>query len=294
MAWRVRQPSTDLVVRVPWLELSQMPRPMSTEFDYLHFVPPDVGPQPVALMMDEGKDAIGCPCIVTTYVEGSIKKPDQWSDHDLANLADVIARLHQSTSKPVGEVRLDLVAECEQTIDWYTTGYPRVYQGATTELGRRVLAWLRAHAPCMASCHRVALVHGDLVATNVVFAAERPRFIDWEWAEFSDPAKDLVLIGGRVFADPWYVPLSAIQVDSFIDAYIDSMRKYSQGLDDHGLAPDTHDDLRERRAVWEIYERFASSLSFSVKAQTEKGTLYKDAVASVHRQLGAVLDEQGF
>jgi len=270
-----------------------MPRPMSAEFECLHFVPPDVGTQPVALLMDEGEEALGCPCIVTTYVEGSVKKPDQWSDRDLKNLADVIAHLHQSTSKPAGEVRFDLAAECEQTIDWYTTRHPHVFQCATAELGRRVLAWLEAHAPSMASCHRLALVHGDLVATNVVFLDDQPRFIDWEWAEFSDPAKDLVLIGGRVFADPWYIPLSAAQVDSFIDTYLDALRTYAPGLDD-GLGPQTRTDLRQRRAVWEIYERYASSLSFSLKAQTEKGTMYKDAVATIHRQLGVVLNEQGF
>jgi len=288
--WRIRQDPTDLVARFPLRELSQMPRSFSAEFEALRFVPPEVGTQPVALIPQE--DVLGCPCMVTTYIEGAIKMPDQWLASDLASLADVIARLHQSTSRPVGDFSLDLAADCQQTIDWYAAQHPRIIQGTTAELGHRVLQWLTDHARCMETCRRVALVHGDLVATNVVFAGHQPRLIDWEWAEFTDPAKDLALIGGRISADPWYVPMPPAQVDSFIDAYIEASRKYGGTCDEQ--VPDSRTDLLERRAVWEICERFGSSLAFSLKAQTEKGTLYRDTVARVHHHLSTVLAEDGY
>ena len=193
-------------------------------------------------------------------------------------------------SPEMGGRMLHVLQTERQTIDWYAAQHPRIIQGTTAELGQRVLKWLTDHARYMETCRSVALVHGNLVATNVVFAGHQPRMIDWEWAEFTDPAKDLALIGGRIPADPWYIPMPPAQVDSFIDAYIEASRKYG----DDGRAPGSCTDLCERRAVWEICERFGSSLAFNLKAQTEKGTLYRDTVARVHHHLSTVLAEDGY
>src|SRR5699024_7187226 len=73
------------------------------------------------------------------------------------------------------------------------------------------------------------LAHGDLCATNIMWdragidaTSEHPtvRYIDFEWAQGEDPARDLANIGGSVHGGPWYVPMDEEQISGVVDRYV--------------------------------------------------------------------------
>jgi len=62
-------------------------------------------------------------------------------------------------------------------------------------------------APAFEAVPTHRLIHGDVVATNVILGPDGvPRFIDFEWSGPGDTAKDLALIGGRVIGGATWPP----------------------------------------------------------------------------------------
>jgi aminoglycoside phosphotransferase (APT) family kinase protein len=112
-----------------------------------------------------------------------------------------------------------------------------------------------------------------------------PRFIDWEWVTIGDPAQDLAYVGGQVFADPWYVPLSPAALESFVATYC-AIREIPHGRERTALSA--------RRDAWEVQERFLSSLHFRSKVDAGLDTpqrMYRHAVARITAGLTEVLGE---
>src|SRR5699024_3212017 len=123
----------------------------------------------------------------------------------------------------------------------------------------------------IASLEGFSLCHGDLCATNILWAGTdaassdpRVQYIDFEWAQGDDPARDLAIIGGRVHGGPWYVPLAEEQVAQFVDAYV-------RARGELGEVPAAVADaaaLRERMRAWTAYERTAMLVHVASRAAT--------------------------
>lgn len=65
------------------------------------------------------------------------------------------------------------------------------------------------------------LLHGDPAASNLlVDEAGEVRFVDWEWAQVGDAARDLAFIGGPVAAEPWYAALTPARVRAQAEDYL--------------------------------------------------------------------------
>lgn len=141
-----------------------------------------------------------------------------------------------------------------------------------------MLARVEALDPLLAELDGFVLAHGDLCATNVMWddgagrdsagregagrdsadgegAADArelsARYIDFEWAQGDDPARDLAIIGGAVHAGPWYVPMDEDAVAAFV-------REYARTRAETGEAPASARDpeaLRERMRLWTAFER---------------------------------------
>ncbi|WP_262424933.1 phosphotransferase family protein [Brachybacterium sp. Z12] len=115
------------------------------------------------------------------------------------------------------------------------------------------------------------LAHGDLCSTNILWdgsdevtGAPRVQYIDFEWAQGDDPARDLANLGGAVHGGPWYVPLTEEQVDEFVRAYV-------RARGEHGDVPDSASDvasLRHRMRAWTAYERSAMLVHVASRAST--------------------------
>lgn len=130
------------------------------------------------------------------------------------------------------------------------------------------------------------LVHGDAVATNVVFDdVGTARYIDWEWAHTGDVAQDLAYIGGQVHGGPWYVSMTGAQVEAQVWRYLRARQTAE-------ASPALHERLLARRRAWEVYERFVSSLHFERVHRTDPdGERYGPWVATQRETLALLLGE---
>ncbi|RSM88715.1 hypothetical protein DMH04_08850 [Kibdelosporangium aridum] len=291
-AWLVRVAGADpLVVRIPRRPVEELPRPMAAEMTGLTLAPPGLGPR--AVLFEESADPLGAPFLVTGYVPGHEVSVHDWDDALLAAHARQLAALHATPFTAAGEVtaaerdrtpRLSLTARLADSLEWWRGAHPDVL--GDPEVARLLPAveqHITAAEPAFARLRRFALIHGDLVAPNILVHAGTPRYVDWEWVEVGDPAQDLAYIGGLVAAPPWYVPLTTEQIDRFLKAYVVHA----------GEAAGPLTDLRIRRDAFEIFERFFSSLHFRTQRgndEDRRSGRYTEAVrlltAGLQRALG--------
>ncbi|MCL2483575.1 MAG: phosphotransferase [Propionibacteriaceae bacterium] len=273
VAWLVsygESDRVDRVLRIPRHPVDQMPRPMPWEYAALTRVPAEVGTQGL-LMSDSADNPLGRRYILSTFVPGQPKPIEEWTDEDLARFAATLVRLHQETGDVHGPVAspesgpLDVVDSLDAAWVWWSGHEPTiVVRPEVRTLWTRVRSFVDAHAGAIANIDRFPLVHADSCATNVLFDNDNVRLIDWEWAEFSDPARDLALIGGEVHGGPWYVPLTPARIDCFLTTYADLA----------GIPPADRPDLNLRRQTWMVYERFMSWLLVLSRERTHPDSSY--------------------
>jgi aminoglycoside phosphotransferase (APT) family kinase protein len=265
-AWLVQVSGSDpVVVRIARRSLEDLPRPMAEEFAALDQVPPDLGPAPI--LLDQSRDsALAAPYMVTSYVPGRVRAPEEWDDALLSAHAARLARLHERPYDRCGAITepperrspiLSLVDLFASSLAWWQGSRPDVVrEPEVARLLPRVEAFVVAARPAFERLTRFALVHGDLIVQNIlVDEAGVSRFVDWEWAEIGDPARDHALLGGHVASSPDYLPLERDRIRSFLAAYL-------RAAGDRG---DTVDSLETRHGAWEVYDRFFCSLHFRTR-----------------------------
>ncbi|MDR2896578.1 MAG: phosphotransferase [Propionibacteriaceae bacterium] len=269
-----------LVLRLPYRDQSVMPRPMSAEFAALELVPATIGSHGLA-MSDHADNPLGHPYILTTFAPGATKSVDDWTEGDFARLANQLALFHRGFSTRHGLVTqpltgpISILGEFEEAWSWWLshhrdiTGLPQ-----PSGLFAATSAFLRKREPQFAALRQFCLIHSDLIAPNVIFNGDDMRFIDWEWAEFGDPAKDLALIGGTVHGDHWYVPMTPTQVEDLVSHYAAG----AQLPDDPAFSAEA---LLARRDAWEVMERFTGGLHYLLKTSEDPESHYSDGAATV-------------
>jgi len=284
VAWLVSyspEERVDRVLRIPRHPVDQMPRPMPWEYAALTRVPAEVGTQGL-LMSDSADNPLGRRYILSTFVPGQPKPIAQWTNEDLARFAATLVRLHRETGDVHGPVAspetgpINVVASMEEGWVWWSDHEPTiVVRPEVQALWSNVRSFVDAHAQAISTIDRFPLVHADSCATNVLFDGDDVRLIDWEWAEFSDPARDLALIGGEIHGGPWYVPLAPDRIDRFLIAYADLA----------GISQADRPGLNLRRQTWMVYERFMSWLLVLSRQRTHPGSGYADTSAMMRQTL---------
>lgn len=304
-AWRVTpQLNAPVIVRIPHVEISELHQELSHEIAALTVTPPDVGPDPIAFQDDPLLSPIDHPYTVTTDVPGTAAAPEAWTQLHLSAHAAHLAQLHSIEAPGRGPVSLgadvwaqvppgppSLLAEVTEEAEIWRDQHPEVI--AAQQLEPFLDAALEAVAaiePAIASLDQFVLAHGDLCATNILW--ERPadgsdlptvRYIDFEWAQGDDPARDLAIIGGPVYGGPWYVPLEESQLAQFVAEYVAARSEY-------GEVPDSVADtaaLRRRMRAWTAYERTAMLVHVAVRAEADE--TYQPILAVLRRTLAADL-----
>lgn len=208
---------------------------------------------------DGAGNPLGAPYVVTTFVEGDQRDPREWSQRNLADLARRAALVHNATARPGTSSG---IAWYENSLAWWQENHPEaVAEPAAARLLHRVRAFVAEREETFERLTELVLVHGDLVATNVLFRDDRPCFVDWEWADADDPARDLALIGGQSYGGPWYVPLDDDAVETFVAVYAGE-----RGWTDESAVG----GLMTRRDVWMALDRTFSSLHFRLGENAEK------------------------
>ena len=254
-AWRIGSGERTRVLRLPRHLPHDMPRSMETEFEVLRRVPPELGTSAVAL--ETGADnPLGAPYMVTTHVPGRALRAADWNPRLATSLAHQIARLHVAFAAGPAPSAASVPSASEQgeeLLAWWGTHHPATL--SDSRVSALLPAWLRELtrlAPAFEAVPTHPLIHGDVVATNVILGPDGvPRLIDFEWSGPGDTAKDLALIGGRVIGGPWYLPMTSDDVAALVTEY----SRYSR----HAGAIDPQ-QLLARRDAYELLDRLGNLL----------------------------------
>ena len=273
-AWRIGSGERTRVLRLPRHLPHDMPRSMETEFEVLRRVPPELGTSAVAL--ETGADnPLGAPYMVTTHVPGRALRAADWNPRLATSLAHQIARLHVAFAAGPAPSAASVPSASEQgeeLLAWWGTHHPATL--SDSRVSALLPAWLRELtrlAPAFEAVPTHPLIHGDVVATNVILGPDGvPRLIDFEWSGPGDRAKDLALIGGRVIGGPWYLPMTPDDVAAFVTEY----SRYSR----HAGAIDPQ-QLLERRDAYELLDRMGNLLYCLSRPGEARYGMWADEIA---------------
>lgn len=276
VAWLLEpEENAPLVVRIPHVAPGELTQALSREIAALTVIPAGVGPSAVAVHDQAEHSPLGLPYAVVSYLPGRVLAPSAWTPQHVLAHARRLAQLHTVLAPARGPVTpgpdpwsevppggQDLLTEVEQLVSQWRDEHADVIARADLDpLLDAVLDRVAQIAPQVSALESVSLTHGDLCATNILWPQTPsapevpvgPVFIDFEWAQADDPARDLAILGGSVHGGPWYVPMTDDQVKAFVHEYA---RERAQ----LGPAPDAlvdPDALRERMRAWTAYERGA-------------------------------------
>lgn len=302
-------------VRLPGLHKSVLPASLSgaARVSLLgvgeHFAAWRVAPQENAPLLvrvphvDPAASPLGVPYVVTTEVPGTAAAPGTWTAAHLAAHAELLARLHTVAAPGRGPVSFgaapwdavpttapSLIAEVAGAVaDWREHAPAVIAEHDLEPFLEATLARVAGIEEQIGSLDAFALTHGDLCATNIMWdespGAEVPRvqYIDFEWAQADDPARDLAIIGGSVHAGPWYVPMDEEAVAGFVRVYLEARRRL-------GPVPDAIADLpslRERMRAWTAYERTGMLVHLARRARGKRS--YRPLVERMRPLLAAEL-----
>ena len=285
-AWRVIPPGgAALIVRIPHVAPDELHQDLAHEIAALSLLPAGVGPDPVAVHDDPATSPLGRPFVVTTAIPGEVAAPTAWSAAHLRAHAAHLARLHTVSAPGRGPVSTgpdpwSAITPGPQHLLPEVEGELRAAQAAhgaaiaehrLAPLLEAALEVVAATEAQFAQLDGFVLCHGDLCATNILWDGADPaggppavQYIDFEWAQGDDPARDLAILGGAVHGGPWYVPLTDEQVNAFVDAYV-------RARGELGAVPDSVADtasLRDRMRAWTAYERSAMLVHVASRAAT--------------------------
>lgn len=231
---------------------SDMPKPVDQEITALRELD-GTGFAPQLYLFDAGpENAVGGTLVVTSFDAGVVKDPGEWSFAEVCAVIDRAAELHTATARPGSSSGMGWY---NGSIDyWRRTAPETIAAEPLASLIAAVEDYVREREPAFDRLSEVALVHGDLVASNILLDGGVPHFVDWEWAEVDDVARDLALIGGPSHGGEWYVPLTDSQVAETVARYAAA----------RGLSNAEHADLAARRDVWMVMDRLFSSIHYSL------------------------------
>lgn len=309
-AWRVSpHQNAPLIVRIPHVDLAELPWGLEHEIAALFLSPSGVGPEPIAVETGSAGSPIGRPYVVTSCMPGRALPPSAWTEEHLRAHARLLAALHMVPAPGRGPVQMgkrpwrgiprdapSLLAEVEEAADtWRTDRRDLLKEHRLKPLLKAAIAQVAAVEPQIRALDGFVLAHGDLCATNILWASgsaplPSPRYIDFEWAQGDDPARDLAIIGGRAHAGPWYVPMDEVQVDGFVGAYVEERRRLAaeRGLPDG--VPESASDigaLRDRMRAWTAYERTGMLVHLASRAR--ESALHRDAFGQLRETLAVEL-----
>lgn len=277
-----------VVVRVPQ-RVEDLPRPMAEEFAALLAAPEGVGPRPIHLAAPGDRpEEDAAAYMVVEHVQGQVRPPSAWTDEVLAAHARQLARLHEVRFGGHGDVtaterlqpRLSILDGGDAGWQWWSEQHRELTaQRDVARLWPRVRALFVATEPHVARLEEFSLIHGDPAVPNILVSGGVPRYVDWEWAQIGDPARDLGFIGGAVWVEPWYLPLTPGRITRYLDAYVAA-----------GGAGDPA-SLAARAHAWLVNEVFFVALH--LRRQVTRGhaqSAYAERAATLLARLDAVLE----
>jgi thiamine kinase-like enzyme len=254
---------------------------MIYEFDYLKKVPKGIGPKPVYI--DKSRKIIPKIYIVLEYIEG--KHVLKWSKKHLAAHAKRLAELHKDRKPYHTYQTYNFHREKQKTFDLYKTikneikGYKKLFgEKDVKDIMPKVLEYIKENNHYFTSLKRFSLIHQDPNPTNTLFYKNEIYYIDWEWACYGDPARDVGLLYCDEFTvKPWIIKLDAKRRDYYLNQY----------LKHH---PDK--TLKKRVELWQVFNLFVTFLFckrkleyFKIEPKISSRSYYAEALEKCEKAL---------
>lgn len=281
VSWRLDIAEQAYVLRAP----RDSGRDMSEEFLALSHVPAGLAPEAIALVQP-AESGLSIPVMVQTFVSGRVMPVSWWDESKLAQLGGHLASLHARTypghgpvtaafadgvpaglrhldgesagsgqidgaqNRPSLQPQMNPIVLLEERYEYWRDRAPELVEGgAGKRLEPLVREYVEAHAQTFESIP-FALLHGDVITTNILVNGDDMTLIDWEWAQIGDPARDLAVVGALRAASPWYLALTQHKEAALIRGYLDAGGN------------GTERELTIRRRVHEVIEHLSNALYF--------------------------------
>lgn len=220
---------------------------MKREFNTIKLLPENLGPK--AIYFDDSKKLFPKVYSILSYVEG--KHLTKLSKKHLSLHAKTLASLHKIKSNYFGNIYAH-----KKTFDFLKRVKKEIHEFKEVlddEIAKNVypkmLKYAESKNHLFTSMKQFHLIHSDPCLTNILVNKNQIYYIDWEWAKFGDPAKDVVLIYDKFHALlPWKVKLNEEKINFYLKEYI----KYAK--------PDK--DFLKRIEVWYNYGLFFEYIYF--------------------------------
>ncbi|MGY5766467.1 aminoglycoside phosphotransferase family protein [Brachybacterium sp. DNPG3] len=311
-AWTVAPlRNAPVIVRIPHTDAAAgEPQAFDHEIAALALAPAGVGPEAVAFQGDPARSPLGLPYVVTTHVPGQALAPQAWTPAHLRAHARLLALLHTVAAPGRGPARLgkqpwkdvprehSLLTEVEAAADsWRADHRELLAEHHLKPFLKAMVKRVKKVEPQIKDLDGFVLSHGDLCATNILWGPSADggsaavgahaadggntadtdpsvRYIDFEWAQADDPARDLAILGGSVHAGPWYVPMGEEHVAGFVAAYVDERHRLAADQGTAGEVPASVSDvaaLRARMRAWTAYERTGMLVHLASRAAGAPG-----------------------
>lgn len=273
----LRRGAEELVLRIPHKARAELPQSLTAEHDVLRRVPDGLAARPITV---HEPDHEGAPAyVVTTRVPGRVLPAAAWCDGTLlASLADSLAHLHHGGDRRglTAPERIDPVGDAEAARAWW-----RENESGAAAVLAPLWPVVRLHQERTRTAFAQVspvLLHGDPAAANLLVDTDGTvRFVDWEWAQLGDPARDLAVIGGQISAEPWYAALTGAQLRDQTVHYLQERARLS------GERPEKPGRVLERRRAHLVHEAFFVAAHLHRTGQEERSAALLDQLAAVVR-----------
>lgn len=201
-----------VVVRVHSdIDFANNPRIAADEYRLLGLLQAAGIPAPAPLYLDESGELFGRPCLVVSFIEGSLELDVTSIGNSMSRMAERLARLHQH---PWQEGDCTFLPRIAPRLAWLLDGPLAQDDPEAT----RIRAALRPSSPLLPR-NPATLLHGDYWPGNILWqSGEITAVLDWEDAAWGDPLADLAI--ARL--DLLFIHGPAA-MDTFTDCYLSLM-----------------------------------------------------------------------
>ena len=222
------------------LRISMRGRDPISEHNFLHKI--DHPSVPKSLIYDKSRTII--PYYYTIQEKKEGKHLKRFSKKRLIQHVQNLAKVHISTKQDVGSY--DIIAFIKKEIAEWSIQNAENY----TLFEEFILREALANKTYFQNIN-LSIINTDVLPPNMLFTKKNVNYIDWEWAQVSDPARDVaVFYYPGLSLSPWQINLSKERERLYLKTY----QKYTKDS-----------SLFKRVYIWQLIQAYMDLSYFSWK-----------------------------
>ncbi len=195
---------------------------LAKEYKTLQSLPQGLAPEPIFL--DLSGKILNQPFMIQSFVEG--QRVNKWTDELLQKFAQSLALLHQTQKKKITKP-INIKKYFYSLDQYFFQDLPELIQfNNLKKLIDKTNNFIENNKSLFTSLKNYSLIHGDLNQDNILLDEKKFKLIDWELAEYNDPARDFATF---FYPDlqyfDWRIQLNKTQQKILLDSYQDKFNQ---------------------------------------------------------------------